>query len=281
MSKVWLVTGSSRGLGRALAEAVLARGDRLVATARNPAQFADLAESDRERVRTVALDVTDEAAAGRAIRTAMEAFGRLDVLVNNAGYGNVNAIEDTSLAEFREQIETNLFGTIIMTKAAIAVMREQGFGHIIQVSSVGGRVGAMGRAPYSAAKWGVEGFSEVLAKEVGPLGIKVTIIEPGGFRTDFAGASTILREGRPEYDATVGAAARFQRDFNGRQPGDPAKAAAAILRIADHGEPPLRLLLGNDAVRIVEQADTARMEADRQWRELSVSTDFEDEAGRR
>jgi NAD(P)-dependent dehydrogenase (short-subunit alcohol dehydrogenase family) len=281
MSKVWLVTGSSRGLGRALAEAVLARGDRLVATARNPAQFADLAKSDRERVRTVALDVTDEAAAGRAIRTAMEAFGRLDVLVNNAGYGNVNAIEDTSLAEFREQIETNLFGTIIMTKAAIAVMREQGFGHIIQVSSVGGRVGAMGRAPYSAAKWGVEGFSEVLAKEVGPLGIKVTIIEPGGFRTDFAGASTILREGRPEYDATVGAAARFQRDFNGRQPGDPAKAAAAILRIADHGEPPLRLLLGNDAVRIVEQADTARMEADRQWRELSVSTDFEDEAGRR
>jgi NAD(P)-dependent dehydrogenase (short-subunit alcohol dehydrogenase family) len=275
MSKVWLITGSSRGLGRALAEAVLARGDRLVATARSPARLADLTERCREWVRTVALDVTDEAAAGRAIRTAVDAFGRLDVLVNNAGYGNVDTIEDTSVAEFREQIETNLFGTIIVTKAAIPVMREQGFGHIIQVSSVGGRVGAVGRAPYSAAKWGVEGFSEVLAKEVGPLGIKVTIIEPGGFRTDFAGASTVLREGRPEYEATVGAIARFQRDFDGRQPGDPAKAAAAILRVAAHGEPPLRLLLGSDAVHIVEQADTAKMNADRQWRELSVSTDFD------
>ncbi|MEJ0094152.1 MAG: SDR family NAD(P)-dependent oxidoreductase [Methylocella sp.] len=232
MPKVWLITGSSRGLGRALAESVLAHGDRLVATARNPDQLADLAKRYADRVRTVILDVTDEAAAERAVRTAIDAFGRLDVLINNAGYGNVNAIEDTSLAEFREQIETNLFGTIIMTKAAIPLMREQGSGHIVQFSSVGGRVGALGRAPYSAAKWGVEGFSEVLAKEVGPLGIKVKIVEPGGFRTDFAGVSTVIREGRPVYDATVGATARFQRDFNGRQPGDPAKAAVAIVHIA-------------------------------------------------
>ena len=275
MSKVWLITGSSRGLGHALAEAVLARGDSLVATARNPAQLTDLAERYGERVRAVALDVTDEAAAERAVRAAIDNFGRLDVLVNNAGYGDVNAIEDTSVAEFREQIETNLFGTIIMTKAAIPWMREQRSGHIIQFSSVGGRVGALGRAPYSAAKWGVEGFSESLAKEVGPLGIKVTIVEPGGFRTDFAGTSSTIRQGRPEYDATVGATARFQHDYNGKQPGDPAKAAAAVCHIAGLDEPPLRLLLGSDAVRLVEQTDRTRMEADRKWRDLSVSTDFD------
>jgi NAD(P)-dependent dehydrogenase (short-subunit alcohol dehydrogenase family) len=275
MSKVWLITGSSRGLGHALAEAVLARGDSLVATARNPAQLTDLTERHGDRVRTVALDVTDEAAAERAVRAAIDSFGRLDVLVNNAGYGNVNAIEDTSVAEFREQIETNLFGTIIMTKAAIPWMREQRSGHLIQFSSVGGRVGALGRAPYSAAKWGVEGFSESLAKEVGPLGIKVTIVEPGGFRTDFAGTSSMIRQGRPEYDATVGATARFQHDYNGKQPGDPAKAAAAVCHIAGLDEPPLRLLLGSDAVRLVEQTDRARMEADRKWRDLSVSTDFD------
>jgi NAD(P)-dependent dehydrogenase (short-subunit alcohol dehydrogenase family) len=197
------------------------------------------------------------------------------VLANNAGYGNVSPIEDTSLAEFREQIETNLFGVINVTKAAIPLMREQGAGHILQFSSVGGRVGPPGRAPYAAAKWGVEGFSEVLAKEVGPLGIKVTIIEPGGFRTDFAGSSTMLRDGRPEYDSTVGKTARFQRDYNGKQPGDPAKAAAAILHITDLGDPPLRLLLGSDAYRAVEQNDLARIEADRKWKDLTISTDFE------
>jgi NAD(P)-dependent dehydrogenase (short-subunit alcohol dehydrogenase family) len=261
-------------LGRALGEAVLAAGHKLVATARNPAQLNVLVERNRDQVRAVALDVTDARAAAHAIKAAVDAFGRLDVLVNNAGYGNIGSIEDTSSEEIRAQIETNLFGVINVTKAAIPLMREQGSGHIIQLSSVGGRVGAMGRAPYSAAKWGVEGFSEVLAREVGPLGIKVTIIEPGGFRTDFAGSSTTLKEGRPEYDSTVGAAARFQRNFNGAQPGDPAKAAAAILQVAAMTEPPLRLLLGSDAVHTVEQADLARIEADRKWRDLSISTDF-------
>src|SRR5882762_5204241 len=275
MSKVWLITGSSRGLGRALAEAVLATGDRLDATARNPAQLADLVERYRDRICAVALNVTDDRAADHAVQSAVDAFGRVDVLVNNAGYGDVGSIEETSLADFRAQIETNLFGVITVTKAAIPLMREQRSGHIIQFSSIGGRVGAMGRAPYSAAKWGVEGFSEVLAKEVGPLGIKVTIVEPGGFRTDFAGSSTTLKEGRPEYDSTVGAAARFQRDYDGAQPGDPAKAANVILQVAAMAEPPLRLLLGSDAVRNVEQADLARIEADRKWRHLSVSTDFD------
>jgi NAD(P)-dependent dehydrogenase (short-subunit alcohol dehydrogenase family) len=277
--QVWLITGSSRGLGRALAQAVLDDGHKLVATARNPAQLADLAERYGDQVRSVALDVIDEQAAHNAIKAACEAFGRLDVLVNNAGYGNVGPIEDTSLADFRAQIETNLFGVINVTKAAIPLMREQGSGHIIQLSSVGGRVGALGRAPYSAAKWGVEGFSEALAKEVGPLGIKVTIIEPGGFRTDFAGSSTTIREGRPEYDSTIGAVARFQRDYNGVQPGDPVRAAAVVIHVASLDEPPLRLLLGSDAVHIVEQADLARIEADKKWRDLSVSTDFAADGG--
>ena len=153
MSKVWLITGSSRGLGRALAEAVLAAGHRLVATARNPEQFSDLVERYRDRICAVALDVTDDRAANHAIQSAVDAFGRVDVLVNNAGYGDVNSIEDTRLADFRAQIETNLFGVIIVTKAAIPLMREQGAGHIIQFSSIGGLVGAVGRAPYSAAKW--------------------------------------------------------------------------------------------------------------------------------
>ncbi|MBB3559423.1 NAD(P)-dependent dehydrogenase (short-subunit alcohol dehydrogenase family) [Rhizobium sp. BK512] len=275
MSKIWLITGSSRGLGRALANAVLEAGDKLVATARDPAQLADLVDAYGSRVLALALDVTDEAAAGAAVKTAVDTFGRLDVLVNNAGYGNVAPIEDTSLAEFRAQIETNLFGTIIMTKAAIPVMRGQGAGHIIQFSSVGGRIGPVGRAPYAAAKWGVEGFSEVLSKEVGPLGIKVTVIEPGGFRTDFAGSSTAIYEGRPEYAETVGAMADYQRNYNGRQPGDPARAAAAVLHIASLDTPPLRLLLGSDAAAAVEKADAARMEADRIWRVVSQSTDFE------
>lgn len=275
MSQVWLITGCSRGFGRALATAVLAAGHQLVATARNPLQLADLIEQYGRQVCPLALDVTDQQAAGDAVKAAVDTFGRLDILVNNAGYGNVGSIEDTSLADFRAQIETNLFGVINVTKAVIPTMREQRSGHIIQFSSVGGRIGALGRAPYSAAKWGVEGFSEVLAKEVGPLGIKVTIIEPGGFRTDFAGASTVIHEGRSEYDATVGEVARFQRDYHTNQPGDPVKAASVILHIASLEDPPLRLLLGSDAVDAVEQSDLARLEADRKWRDLSLSTDFE------
>ncbi|MBX4908733.1 MULTISPECIES: oxidoreductase [Rhizobium] len=278
MSKVWLITGSSRGLGRALAEAVLAAGDNLVATARDPAQLAVLSELYRSQVLTLALDVTDEQAAAAAVEAGVKRFGRIDVLVNNAGYGNVGPIEDTSLADFRAQIETNLFGTVIMTKAVIALMREQGAGHIIQFSSVGGRIGPAGRGAYSAAKFAVEGFSEVLSKEIAPFGIRVTVIEPGGFRTDFAGASTVLAEGRANYAETVGATVRFQREYDGRQPGDPAKAAAVVIHISGLEQPPFRLLLGSDAVRNVEKADAARIEADREWRAVSVSTDFDPDA---
>ena len=274
-TKVWLITGSTRGLGRALAEAVLAAGHKLVATGHDPGQLKDLVVRYGDPVRAIALDVTDEQAATGAVAEAIEAFGRLDVVANNAGYGDVCPIEDMSMTEFRAQIETNLFGVVHVTKAALPFMREQGSGHILQFSSVGGRMGPIGRAAYAAAKWGVEGFSEVLSKEVGPLGVKVTIIEPGGFRTDFAGLSTSIREGRPEYDATVGKIARFQRDFNGKQPGDPAKAAAAVLRIASIDNPPLRLILGSDAFQAIEQNDLAKLNSDREWKGLSISTDFD------
>lgn len=274
MTQRWLITGSSRGIGRALTQAALDAGDRVIATARDPSQLRDLADRYGDAVRTVALDVTDPAAADAAVQAAVDEFGGLDVLVNNAGYGNLNSVEDTTLDDFRRQIETNLFGTIIMTKAVIPLMRRQRSGHIVQFSSVGGRLGAPGRAPYSAAKWGVEGFSEVLAQEVALVGVRVTIIEPGGFRTDFAGASTSLDEGRPEYDAVVGKAARMQREYDGRQPGDPARAARAILQIAALDAPPLRLALGSDAVAAIERVEHARLDELARWRELSVSTDF-------
>src|SRR5258706_3138669 len=253
MSKVWIITGASRGLGRAFTEAVLGAGDRVVATARDPEQLVELKGRYSERVRTVALDVTNEAQANAAFEAAIASFGGLDVLVNNAGYAYVCPVEDTLLTDFRAQIETNLFGVIIMTKAVLPYFRERRAGHIIQVTSIAGRIGPAGRAPYAAAKFGVEGFSESLSKEIGPLGIKVTIIEPGGFRTDFAGPSTQLRQGHPEYDSTVGAAVRFQRSYNGRQPGDPAKAAAVLLHVASLSQTPLKLVVRSDSYAATQE----------------------------
>jgi len=274
MSRVWLITGTSRGLGRAFVESALAAGDQVAATARNIADLEALHETWGKQLLPLALDVTSQSQARDAIEKTVAVFGRLDVLVNNAGYGNIAPIEDTTIEEFRAQIETNLFGVIIVTKAVLPYFRQRGAGHIIQITSIAGRIGPIGRAPYAAAKWGVEGFSETLAREIGPLGVKVTIVEPGGFRTDFAGSSTDLREGRPEYDATVGATVRFQRTYNGKQPGDPAKAAAALLHLASLAEPPLRILLGSDAYNAAEKSDVARIELDRKWKHLSYSTDF-------
>jgi NAD(P)-dependent dehydrogenase (short-subunit alcohol dehydrogenase family) len=274
MSKVWFITGSSRGLGRAFTEAALAAGEQVAATARSVAGLSELHRTWGNRLLPLALDVTSQSQAKSAIERTIATFGRIDVLVNNAGYGNVAPIEDTPVEEFRAQIETNLFGVIIVTKAVLPFFREQRAGHVFQITSIAGRVGPIGRAPYAAAKWGVEGFSETLAREVGPLGVKVTIVEPGGFRTDFAGSSTDLREGRPEYDATVGATVRFQRHYNGKQPGDPAKAAAALLHLASLPEPPLRIVLGSDAYNAAEKNELAKIEAGRRWKDLSCSTDF-------
>lgn len=273
MSKVWFITGSSRGLGRALAEAVLESGDRLVATARKPEHLSDLQTRYRERMRSLALDVTDSEAARQAISAAVQAFGRIDVLVNNAGYGNMGSIEDTPEDDFRAQIETNLFGVVNVTRAALPQLRTQRSGHVLQITSIGGRIGSPGIGAYQTAKWGVEGFSEVLAKEVGPLGVKVTIIEPGGFRTDWAGASMKVFENHPDY-TSVNELTRFVRASSGQQKGDPVRAAQIMLQVAAMDEPPLRLLLGADAVHYAEQTDLARLASDRQWRELSLSADY-------
>ncbi|MFZ0870895.1 MAG: oxidoreductase [Rhodanobacter sp.] len=275
MSQVWLITGSSRGFGKALSEAVLAAGHSLVATARDPAQLAHLTKQYGEKVRTVVLDVTDAIAAKAAIRAAVDAFGRLDVLVNNAGYGNLAAFEEMDEADFRAQMETNFFGLVNVTRAALPVMRGQRAGRILQFSSIGGRTGAPGLAAYQSAKWAVEGFSEVLAKEVRPLGIHVTLVEPGGFRTDWAGSSMTIKEPGADYAATVGALLDYRRSHNGQQPGDPAKAAQVLLTIASEAEPPLRLLLGTDAVFMAGQQLERMAAEDSKWRTLSLSTDFD------
>ncbi|HEX4215782.1 MAG TPA: SDR family NAD(P)-dependent oxidoreductase [Candidatus Dormibacteraeota bacterium] len=189
MSKVWLITGSSRGLSREVVLTALAAGHRVVATARRPEQLRELVQEHGDRILPVALDVADPAAAEAAVRAAVDAFGRLDVVVNNAGYANLGSIEDTPAEDFRAQIETNFFGVVNVTRAALPVLRAQGAGHLVQVSSVGGRLASPGLAAYQSAKWAVNGFSGVLAAEVAPLGIRVTVIEPGGLRTDWAGSS--------------------------------------------------------------------------------------------
>ena len=275
MSKVWLITGSSRGLGRELAKAALAAGHRLVATARDPEDLSDLVAQYGDRVRAVALDVTDAVAARAAVAAATSAFGRLDVVVNNAGYANVNSIEDMAEDDFRAQIETNFFGVVNVTRAALPVLRAQRDGHFIQISSIGGRRASVGISAYQSAKFAVEGFSEALSNEVGPLGIRVTIVEPGGFRTDWAGSSMRIDQIREEYQATVGSFAQAFRKNADAARGDPAKAAQAVLRIASEKEPPLRLLLGTDAVFLAGVVASTRMAEDAKWKALSVSTDFD------
>ena len=277
MSQVFFLTGSTRGLGREIAEAVLAAGHRLVATARQPASLSDLAERYGERILPVALDVTDVAAAQAAVAAGVAAFGRIDVVVNNAGYANLAAIEDITADDFREQIDANLLGVVNVTKAALPVLRAQGGGRIIQVSSIGGRLATPGLAAYQTAKWAVGGFSEVLARETAPLGIKVTVLEPGGMQTDWAGSSMRVTPVSAPYQPTVGAMARVHEDIgSGSALGDPAKVAQVVLEVAAMDEPPLRLILGSDAYAYAMAAAKARSESDAAWRHLTVSTDRED-----
>jgi NAD(P)-dependent dehydrogenase (short-subunit alcohol dehydrogenase family) len=276
MSRIWLITGSSRGLGRALTEAVLAAGDQVVATARKPEQLGDLVDQYGAQIRAVALDVTDAAAARDAVRTALDEFGGLDVVANNAGYANSAPIEETTDADFRAQVETNLFGVVNVTKAALPVFRNQRAGHFLQFSSVGGRVGGTpGMGAYQTAKFAVEGFSEVLNNEVKPFGVKVTIIEPGAFRTDWGGTSMTLAPVGSDYDSTVGAMNRYRLETDGKQPGDPTKAARAILNIVALDNPPLRLLLGKDALTHADQASRSRAEEAAAWSHLTTSTDYD------
>ena len=277
MPQVFFLTGSSRGLGRQIAEAALAAGHYLVATARDPASLADLADRYGSQVLPVALDVTDPEAAAAAVCAGIEAFGRIDVVVNNAGYANLAAVEDVSLDDFRAQVDANLFGVVNVTKAALPVLRAQGGGHIIQVSSVGGRLATPGLSAYQAAKWAVGGFSEVLAREVGPLGIKVTVLEPGGMRTDWAGSSMRVPPISEPYRPTVGAMAAVHDDLGSSDSlGDPAKVAQVVLKVAAMTEPPLRLILGSEAYAYATAAAKARAESDAAWHDLTVSTDRDD-----
>jgi len=270
-----LITGASRGFGRRLAEAVLEGGEQVVATARRPEQLADLVGRYGALVRTAALDVTDADAARAAVAAAVDAFGHLDVVVNNAGYANSGPIEEMAEADFRDQFEVNFFGVVNVTRAALPVLRGQRSGVFVQFSSVGGRVGGTpGMGAYQSAKFAVEGFSEVLASEVAPFGVKVIIVEPGAFRTDWQGSSMELHEVGPDYDETVGAMNRYRAENDGVQPGDPARAARVIIDTVNHAAPPRRLLLGAQAVTSAVTAGEARTEEARTWADVSAAADF-------
>jgi len=275
MSKVWLVTGSASGLGRSIAEAVLASGDRLVATARDPRQLEDLVKKSGERVRAARLDVTDETAAHAAVQAAIEAFGRLDVVVNNAGYGDVSPFEQLSSERFKAVMDTNFYGVVYVTRAALPIMRKQKSGCILQISSVGGRLALPGSTAYHAAKWAVGGFTESLAQEVAPFGVKVCALEPGGMRTNWGvRAHEDMPELLPDYEPSVGALVKALHSHWGNENSDPAKVAQVILRLAASDRLPAHLLIGSDAVRYADDAQAARDgDADR-WREVSVSADF-------
>jgi NAD(P)-dependent dehydrogenase (short-subunit alcohol dehydrogenase family) len=272
--KVFLITGSSRGLGRSIAEAVLEAGHQLVATARKPEQLDDLVGKYGDQIRAVRLDVTDYAAAQSAVRTAVDAFGRLDVVVNNAGYANFASVEDIDIEDFREQIDTNLLGVVNVSKAAIPQLREQGEGHIIQVSSVGGRVVTPGLSAYQAAKWAVGGFSGALAREVNPLGIKVTVLEPGGMNTDWAGSSMTVHPISAPYEQSLGS----MRDMLSSEfaANDPAKVAQVVLRLADSDDVPERLLIGPDALAAANQYEQNREAEKAKWIDVTNSTVHDD-----
>ncbi|MEW5810567.1 MAG: SDR family NAD(P)-dependent oxidoreductase [Actinomycetota bacterium] len=273
--KVLLVSGSSRGLGRHIVERALAAGHTVVAGVRATGALDALTARYPDRLVVVPLDVTNDAQVRDAVATAVERFGRLDVLVNNAGYANIAAIEDVDFSDFTEQIDANFFGVVRLTRAVLPVMRAQRSGHIIQISSVGGRLTRPGLAAYQSAKWAVTGFSGVLAGEVAPFGIAVTVLEPGGMRTDWAGTSMRVDTVREEYAGTVGAAAQMSRS-GAIGASDPAKVAALLVDILDMVEPPARLLVGPDAYRYATAAGRALLADDERWESLSMSTAADD-----
>ncbi len=265
-SKTWFITGSSRGFGRVWAQAALERGDRVAATARDPSSISPLADDYGEAFLPLSLDVTDRSAVFDAVATAKDRFGRLDVVVNNAGYGLFGMVEEITEAQARAQIETNLFGALWVTQAVLPIMREQRGGHILQVSSVGG-IGAFPTLSlYNASKWGLEAMSDALAQEVADFGIRVTIIEPGPYGTDWSGSSAVHADPIAAYDAVREAR---QAVSASRDVGDPAATAGAILKVVDAEQPPLRLLLGTFPPAAVEEIYERRLATWRAWREVS------------
>ncbi len=274
MKKTWFITGSARGLGRSITEAVLAIGDNVVATARNPKQLEEFTNKYPEQIIALSLDVTDRMQIDKAVKDAIEKFGRIDVLVNNAGVGITGAIEEFSDEQMDSQLQINLHGPIAITRAILPYMRKQSSGSIFNVSSVGGRVGSAGFSMYQAGKFGLQGFTEVLAQEVAHLGIKVTSIEPGGIRTDWANASMSYATPIDDYKNVLQPIKDYLKDIIPL--GNPDKAAQVIIDLVEHPEPPVHLLLGSDAVTILESVELQRKAELEKWKPVSISTDFRD-----
>jgi NAD(P)-dependent dehydrogenase (short-subunit alcohol dehydrogenase family) len=270
MAKIWFITGVSRGFGRLWAEAALERGDSVAATARDVKSLQPLVEKYGEHILPIALDVTDRAADFAAVKAAHAKFGRLDIVINNAGYGQFGAVEELNETEVRAQLETNVFGALWITQAAIPLLRAQHSGHIIQVSSIGGIAAFANVGIYHASKWALEGFSEAASIELAPFGVFVTLVEPAGFSTDWGGASAKHATPNPAYDAAR--AARAER-MKANPQGDPEGSVKAILKLVDQKEPPLRLLLGSAAVRIANQTYAKRLETWKAWEDVSNAAD--------
>jgi NAD(P)-dependent dehydrogenase (short-subunit alcohol dehydrogenase family) len=266
-NKVWFITGTSKGFGRVWAEAALARGDQVVATARDVKTLAPLVERYKERVAALPLDVNNRAAVFSTVAQARERFGRIDIAVNNAGFGLFGAVEEVSEAEAREQIETNLFGALWVPQAVLPIMRAQGSGHILQVSSIGGINAFPTVGLYHASKWGLEGFSTSLAAEVAPLGIKVTLIEPAGYATDWGGPSSKRATPLPAYDQARAAVAAWR---SGNVPGDPQATGSAILKIVDAKDPPLRVFFGTAGLPLTKAEYARRLETWEKWNAIAV-----------
>jgi len=276
MKKVWFITGSARGLGRNLTEAVLAAGDNVAATARNPEQLKDLADKYPGQIYPIKLDVTDYPAVHKVVADTVAYFGKIDVLVNNAGFGIIGAAEAFTDEQVRSQLETNLYAPIEITRAVLPYMRKQRSGRILQISSVGGRIGNAGLSMYQAAKFGLSGFTEALSKEVKPLGILVTCVEPGGFRTDWAGDSMSYAPKVEGYEQTVDARVDYISSGKFVPVGDPEKAAKVMVELAEHPEPPMHLVLGSEAAGLLKAADEARKAEFEQWLPVTTSTDHDE-----
>lgn len=272
--RTWLITGASRGLGRAIAEAALDAGDVAAVTARDPERLKDLGERHGDRVIPLALDVSDRAAVFATVRTAVERAGRLDVLVNNAGYGLAGAVEEVGERQARDQLDVNFFGALWCTQAVLPVMRRQGSGHVLQMSSIAGVATYPNLGLYCASKWALEGFSETLAQEVAGFGIRVTIVEPGEFRTEWSAGSMVRATPMPEYDGVL---AKRRQGLSGAyahlQPGDPRRLGAALLKMLESDDPPLRLLLGDGAADLAPQTYRRRIDEWERWEALAHTTD--------
>ncbi|MGP3920286.1 SDR family oxidoreductase [Nonomuraea sp. 10N515B] len=266
MSRTWFITGTSRGFGRIWAEAALGRGDKVAATARNVATLTDLVDRYGDNVLPIALDVTDKSAVDLAVKRAHDHFGRLDVVVNNAGYGLFTMTEEVTEQQARDQFDTNVFGALWVTQAVLPYLREQGSGHIIQVSSIGGLRAFPVLGIYNASKWALEGMSQALAAEVRGFGIKVTIVEPAGYATDWGASSAVHSEHLPAYDGVREAVAAF---WSGTTPGDPQATAPAILQVVDAEEPPLRIFLGAGLLELMRDEYAQRIATWQEWNHTS------------